>query len=253
MNRLLTFGIGALALVGTPAFAQDEDDWTGPYVGVQAGITRANSATDVSLGGAWSSESAALRDFVTTNADARQRDHDANTGVQLGYNYQTGSIVLGAEVEFTALNGSQTVSRGPLRYTPVANLTYTFTNTVDPKHMTAVKAKVGAAAGSTLFYAEGGWAWTKASFATTISSSNNYLKAGATTKTLNGWIVGGGVEQKFGDNLSARLSYNYTDQGAVTYATSYRPGSSFTTPAYSETATQNLRLHLVRLGLNYRF
>lgn len=39
----------------------------------------------------------------------------------------TGSIVLGAEAEFTALNGNQTVWqtvwRGPRRYTPSANQT----------------------------------------------------------------------------------------------------------------------------------
>ena len=71
--------------------------------------------------------------------------------------------------------------------------------------------------------------------------------------SLDGYIVGGGVEQKLGNRLSARVEYNYTDQGRANYATSYRPGSTFVTPAYNENLSQDLRLHLVRVGVNYHF
>lgn len=253
MNRYLTLPVLALGLAAAPALAKDEADWTGFYAGVHGGLNQTRSATDVTLGGAWSSETAALRDFVATSMAERQRDDGYHLGGQIGYNYQTGSLVLGVEAETSFFPGSETVSRGPLRFSGSPTLSYTFTNTIDPKHMSSIKTKAGVALGSTLIYAEGGWAWTKARFATTATSNANYLKGGELEQTMDGYIVGGGIEQRLGKNLSVRLSYNFTDQGTASYATTYRPGSAFTSPAYTETVRQDLRLHLVRAGVNYRF
>lgn len=252
MRRIFNLAVVALAVAATPALAQD-DDWTGFYAGVSGGLDQTRSATNVTLGGAWSSEAASLRDFFAGNMAERQRDNGYNLGAQIGYNYQTGALVLGIEAETSYLGGSETVSSGALRYPASATLSYTFTNAIDPKWISSIKGKAGVAFGNTLVYAEGGYAAAKAKFATTASSNANYLKAGELTKTLDGYIVGGGVEQRLGDNLSARLSYNYADLGTATYATSYRPGSAFTSPAYSESVRQDLRLHLLRVGVNYRF
>ncbi len=253
MRSILTLSALAIGLCASPAMAQDEEDWTGPYIGVQGGYTGAKSDTSVVLGGAWSTETQALRDFFATNMGTRQSDNDFNFGAQLGYNVQTGGVVLGVEGEFSALNGGQTVARGPLAVTGIPALSYSYTNTVDPKHMFALKAKLGAAMGRTLFYVDGGWAWTKATLGTTVTSNGNYLKAASVDSTLDGFIVGGGVEHRISDNLSLRLTYHYADQGDETYVTGYRTGSAFTSPAYTETVTQDLRLHLVRVGMNYRF
>ena len=253
MRKFHFLAAAALIAAASPALADDEQDWTGFYAGVHGGLDQTRSATNVALGGAWSTESSTLRDFFANSMAERQRDDGYNLGAQIGYNFQSGSFVVGVEAETSYLGGSETVSSGALRVPGSTTLSYTFTNTVDPKHMSSIKAKAGVATGSTLFYAEGGWAWTKASFGTTVASSGNYLKAGALDETMDGYIVGGGVEQRLGENLSARLSYNFADQGTATYVTSYRPGSAFTTPAYTETVRQDLRLHLVRLGVNYRF
>lgn len=251
MRNLRFVVTAALLASAAPALADDEQDWSGVYAGIQGGYTQARSATDVTLGGQWSAETGSLRNFVTNNAGARQRDGDVNAGAQIGFNYQAGELVVGLEGEFTLLNGGQTVSRGPLTATP--GLNYTITNTVDPKHMFALKGRAGLSLGDTLVYASGGWAWTRAQLGLSLRSNGNYLKAGSVDRTLDGFIVGGGVEQKLTDNLSARLSYDYSKQGKETYATAYLPGSAFTSPAYTETAQQNLRLHLVRVGINYRF
>ena len=253
MNRCLAMIALGLGLAASPALAQDEDNWTGFYAGIHGGLDQTRSATNVTLGGAWSTEAAPLREFFAGNMAERQRNDGYNLGAQIGYNYQTGPLVLGIEAETSYLGGSETVSRGPLRYPASATLSYTFTNTVDPKWVSSIKGKAGIALGKTLIYAEGGYASAKAKFATTATSNANYLKAGELTETMDGYIVGGGIEQRLGGNLSARLSYNYTDLGTATYTTSYRPGSALTNPAYTETVRQDLRLHLVRVGLNYRF
>jgi opacity protein-like surface antigen len=86
-----------------------------------------------------------------------------------------------------------------------------------------------------------------------LLANGNYLKLGLTSKTHNGFIIGGGVEHRISNNFSLRLQYDYTDQGDVSYPTTYLPTSLNTTPAYSETVSQNLRVHLIRVGFNYHF
>lgn len=240
--------------VATPAFAED-GDWSGPYAGISAGYSGAKSATTTALSGSWASESQALRDDVTGKFAANQSVNDIAFGAQLGYNYQTGGAVLGLEAEFSLLNGESVSTRGPLATTPFPALSYTYTNRVDPKHMFALKAKVGAAMGKALIYAEGGWASAKADLGADIVSNGGYSKSGRLSKSLNGFIIGGGVEYRMSDSVSARLSYDYADLGDASYVNAYNSGSAFAPPGlnYTETMTQNLRLHLVRVGINFHF
>ena len=253
MKRLTLLLAGATAILSTPAFAED-GDWTGGYVGVHAGYGTGSSDSDVALSGAWTTESAGLRDYVTsTFADSREPE-GFNFGGQIGYNYQTaGNFVIGAEADFTVLNADDSRSTGLVPTTPFPSLSYNFGNGVDAKHMFSLRARAGVAMDKTLIYASGGWAWTKAEFAATMASNGGYNKAGATKKTLDGFIIGGGVEHKFSDSVSARLDYAYTDQGSASYVTAYLPGSSFVTPAYTETLRQDLSMHLIRVGLNFHF
>lgn len=251
MKKLL-LAATAGCMIATPALAED-GDWTGAYVGVNVGYTAAKSDSATALSGAWTTESAALQADVTNNWARGQSLDDVNFGGQIGYNFQTGGAVLGLEAEISALSGDKVETRGPIATAPFPALSYTYTNRVDPKYMVALKAKAGAAMGNTLFYVEGGWAFTKADLGADILSNGGYSKSGRLSKTMDGFIVGGGIEHKFGSNISARLSYDYTDQGSESYVNAYNAGSTFVTPAYTETMTQDLRLHLVRVGINFHF
>lgn len=253
MKSIVTITAVALGIIASPALAQDEEDWSGAYIGIQSGYTGTKSDTAVALSGQWSVETQALRDFFSNNMGARQSDGSPNTGVVLGYNVQTGGAVVGVEGEFTYLNGGETIQRGPLAVPSTPALSYSYMNIVEPKHQFALKAKAGVPLGRTLLYVDGGWAWTKARLGVNVQSNGNYRKAALVDRTMDGFIVGGGIEHRLGSNVSVRLSYQYADQGDETYTTAYQPGSSFTTPAYTETVTQDLRLHLVRVGVNYRF
>lgn len=250
---ILAAAVGCV--IATPAFADDEDDWTGAYVGVSVGYTSAESDTSTVLSGSWASESAALQSHVTNNFAASQSIDDVNFGGQIGYNYHTGGAVLGVEVDIAALSGDSVVSRGPLAVPSIPALSYTFTNRVDPKHMIALKARAGGVMGNTLLYVEGGWAFTRADLGADILSNGGYSKSGRLTETMDGFIVGGGIEHRFSPNVSARIAYNYADQGDASYVNAYNPGSAFAPPGanYVETMTQDLRMHLVRVGLNFHF
>ena len=252
-NKIL-FSAVAGWIVATPAVAQDAD-WTGAYVGVSTGYTSARSHTATVLGGSWATETQSLRDNVTSNFAASQSLDDANFGAQIGYNYQTGRVLLGVEADFTLLNGAEVSTRGPLSTPPFPALSYTYTNRVDPKHMYSLRGRIGVVAGNTLFFADGGWAFARADFGADLVSNGGYSKSGRASGTMDGFIVGGGIEHRFSRRLSARITYHYTDQGQTTYVNNFNAGSSFAPPAfnYIETMTQDLRLHLVRIGLNFHF
>ena len=250
MRKFVTLGALAIAAAATPALADDSDaSWTGAYVGVNAGYTDAKSDQTVVLGGNWSTESAALQTRVATDYPTASHVKDFNYGGQIGFNVQVGSsLVVGIEADVSGLSGKDSQIR-----TSAGAPTYTIANTFDPKVTYGVKGKLGFAAGNTLFYATGGYGWTQADLATDITSSGGYHKASAFSHTFNGYEVGGGIEHRFGGKLGLRLEYVYTDQGDVTYTTGYVAGSAFVTPAYSETFTQDLRMHLVRVSMNYHF
>lgn len=238
--------------LAAPAYAEDAD-WTGAYIGVHVGYSGTKSDSSVALGGAWSSETTTLQNDVVSNWSAKQSLDDMNFGGQIGYNYDAGGAVIGLEADFSILNGEDIASRGPVAATSFPSLTYTYGNRLDPKSQFSVKAKLGAPMGNTLIYAHGGWAWTRAEVGAEILSNGNYSKEGRVTETFDGFTVGVGIEHKFSPGISARIEYAYTDQGDVSYDTSYRAGSSFTSPAYNETFTQDLRSHAVRMGVNFHF
>lgn len=253
MKKFVITALAISSAIASPAFAED-GAWTGPYVGATVGYGSAKTDQSVALGGAWASETTALQDFVTANYPAGAKVDGVNYGGQLGYTFEAGSgLVLGVEAELSGLSGKETVTRGPLSPTSIPSLSYTVTNSFDPKINYAARAKVGFASGNTMFYATGGWGWTEADVAVNIVSNGNYLKNAALSHTFDGFEVGGGIEHRFDGPLSVKLEYIHADRGDLTFDTVYGTGSSFQTPAYSETFTQDLKLDLVRVGVNFRF
>ncbi|MCW3837930.1 outer membrane protein [Sphingomonas canadensis] len=247
--KALVVSAAALACVASPALAQEEPVWNGVYVGVQGGYGHSTSDSEVTLSGAWASESQSLRDRVVADLSNDQGADSALYGVHIGYNYQGNSpLVLGVEADFTKVDGGDTLTTASAG-TP----NYSFINITDPDYTISLRARAGYGAGKTLIYATGGWAWSRVDLGAEITSDGGYSKAALVKADLDGFVVGGGVEQRIGSNLSARIEYLYSDQGDVTYTTAYRPGSAFTSPAYTETLNQDFRSHQVRVGLSYAF
>ena len=247
MRKIIISAALASCTFISPAWADEEINWDGAYIGVSAGYTQTKSDSVVTLGGAWTTETTTLQNFVTNNWSAKQSFGKENFGGQIGFNHQMGGVVVGLEATASSLSGSSVRNSGPLA---APNPTYTFTNTVDPKALYTVEAKVGAPLGKTLIYVHGGWAWVSANLSADLISNGNYSKVGGVSSTFDGFIVGAGIEHKFSQNVSLRVDYSYTDQGDVSYATTFR-NANF--PTYSESVNQDLRLHVVRVGLNYHF
>lgn len=253
MNKRISLLAAALLLAAPGAMAAT-GDWTGWYAGIHAGQGSGDFEVDTTLGGAWSSETQALRDDVTANMSPVLDGSGTAYGLQLGYNHQFASgFVLGGEIDWSRLGIDEARSTGPTPTTPFPTLTYDYGNVVELDDKLAIKARMGWASGSHLFFVSAGWVQVDAQSFASIISNGNYLKAGADSETLSGTELGLGYEYDFGNQWTLRGEWLMADVDRIDYDTGYLAGSAFTDPAYTESVRQDADFEVLRLALNYRF
>jgi outer membrane immunogenic protein len=171
------------------------------------------------------------------NFEIRSPEHTHGTnvnggvaGVQGGFNWQWNPIVFGVEVDASAkqFNGNDGAPFGVL-------------NRFDGRRGWGgtVRARVGYAVDRWLFFATGGWALLNYRYAATILDGPGVVFPNHD----NGWVVGGGIEQAFAPNWSAKLEYLHMD-----YGDHNRAAAIFVNPFTTHFASDELRF-----GLNYRF
>ena len=151
-------------------------------------------------------------------------------GYQAGYLRQLSSrVVLGIEADasFTSHLDAPALIPAP------------FHTTID--YVGTARGRAGYASGTLLAYVTGGFAWghshiniNDAAGAVVSSPGQNQL----------GWTAGAGVEFAVSGNWSAKLEYDYIDLARRTYDL-----SGFGLPPVNV----DPNIHLVKLGLNYRF
>jgi outer membrane immunogenic protein len=173
--------------------------WTGFYIGGNAGwgFTNGSGTFTTALGA----------DPFTVNTNG------FIGGAQIGHNWQTGPMVLGAEADFqgTAASGSLSATAGP-----------TISATAKTPWFGTLRARVGYAFDSVLLYATGGAVYGDSSWNGSVSTVGNFSSA----TTFWTWILGAGVEAAFWGCWSAKL------ETAV---------------------SGNAGANIVRVGLNYHF
>lgn len=194
--------------------------WTGFYVGAHGG-------------GAWDPTGGNNTNCGNACTSAQTTLAGVAGGLQLGYNYQFGMMVLGAEADFSgsSLRGSYAALDG----------IDTLTTSVD--YFGTVTGKVGVAVGRLLIYGKGGAAWVhtnNSDFDTleNLSFTANYWQMG--------WTVGGGAEYALSPNWSVKLEYSaiQTPNKSTTFTS---------TPPFFFTALMHQQINLVTAGVNYRF
>jgi len=192
-------------------------NWTGLYLGAQAGYEWARTSYTFSNG--VPNGSFTPSGFVG--------------GVYVGYNYQLDTpLVVGVE--------------GDIEYADVKD---SFNNpfggssagSADLRWQGSVRARVGYAFDRFLPYVTGGVAFGNFRF----EGGPDPATLQSWTKTKTGWTIGAGVEYAFADKWSARVEYRYTDFGTA----SGNLAPSF--PFVSE--TMKVRDHAVRVGVSYKF
>jgi outer membrane immunogenic protein len=219
MKRLFVAGVALVGLTGaavaadlppggapyyTAPYALPVFTWTGFYVGVNGGGGFGNSAWDTTSS------------FSTTGA---------LVGGTIGYNYQMGPAVLGAEgdIDWSNIKGTTTTGACPAGCT------------TSDSWLSTLRARLGYAAGRFMPYVTGGGAFGN------INAATPGLVGGGATNV--GWTVGAGLEFAIAGHWSAKAEYLYVDLGK------FNCGAGCGAPSDNVSFTTSL----VRGGINYRF
>ncbi len=220
MTRLFVAGVALVALTGAALaadlppggspyyyrapYALPAFNWTGFYIGVNGGGGFGNSAWDTTSS------------FSTTGGVV---------GGTIGYNYQMGPAVLGAEgdIDWSNIKGTTTTGACPAGCT------------TSDSWLSTLRARLGYAADRFMPYVTGGGAFGN------INAATPGLVGGGATNV--GWTVGAGLEFAIAGHWSAKAEYLYVDLGK------FNCGAGCGAPVDNVTFTSSL----VRGGINYRF
>jgi outer membrane immunogenic protein len=230
MNRLSVAGLVTTAVLGSAAGVRAADlpaappaykapgpvvvplnTWTGFYVGAQVGYGFGQSSGTQNANGTFFP-------VVPYSIDPA----GVLAGGHVGFNYQTGALVVGAEadVEASNLNGATTIF--------AFDQTYVFNVKADT--LASVRGRIGWAQDRLMLYGTGGVAWGHVS-TPPLDALNGWR---------TGWTAGAGAEYALPRNWSARVEYRYTDLGRA---------SSFD-PNLNSTDDNKFSFHAVRLGVS---
>jgi outer membrane immunogenic protein len=232
----------------------DAYQWSGAYAGINVGWIRGTA--DAGTGATTSSAGYFAESSVAAISSAgayRLSDDNVTAGGQVGYNRQYGRFVVGCEADFN-YTGIRDAKHVTAAYPAEAWSTFTIASRVRSDWMLTVRPRLGYAFGRWLVYATGGLAVAevKGEFRFTDTFSSLY-ETSAKSDLKTGWTVGAGIEAGIYKNLSVKAEYLYTDLGRVS-ATGI-PGNMYVSafPASAISHYIDLRSHIVRMGVNYRF
>jgi outer membrane immunogenic protein len=225
--------IAGVALLGTAVGAQAADlsvkapytkappiaavyDWTGFYLGANAGIGLGRDRT---------------QHFGVDGENSFYLSPlGAVGGGQIGYNWQTnsflGPLVLGveADIQGAGMRDSHVNIDGDL-----------FSQKLD--WFGTVRGRIGLVTGPTLSYVTGGYAYGNVN-TSGITDGVPFAIGG----TRSGWTWGSGVEAALGGNWTGKIEYLYLNLG----------DSGLSYDAGAQLVRSDLRQQIFRVGLNYR-
>jgi outer membrane immunogenic protein len=237
-----------------PYIPQQQVSWTGIYFGVNAGYGWAQHASNVRFIG--NPNALGLTNPVSVlgflfpgptelsgvNLTNSTNVNGAIAGGQIGFNWQAGMVVFGAELDgqWSGQQGSFSVNCGS-RCTAAEN--------VKIRSLLTGRGRIGLAFDWIMPYVTGGVALVNGIDNLTMTVGGVTANFAPLSDTVFGWTAGAGVEVALSSNWSAKLEYLYVSAngGNVTAAIPNALGLGFaSTP-------MDYRDNIVRVGLNYRF
>jgi outer membrane immunogenic protein len=215
--------------------------WTGFYVGVQAGFAWGNNNDDFGTVGAVDLNGDGIADVTAVNNGFSDDDDNDGFvgGAHVGYNFQFGSIVLGAEadIEATGLGGGRDYA-----FVDGLGNTYSVSSGNDIDWQGSLRGRLGFAFDRALIYATGGVAFADfSSNGGTFAGPFGTYFAGNDDGVEWGWTLGAGVEYAFTNNLTAKVEGLYVNLDTKNDAFGY----------YGD--RNNAEFGVVRAGLNFKF
>jgi len=224
--------------------------WTGFYMGLHAGAAwddRSVALSAATPGAQVYFDGGAVPTSIS-NDEARFLG-----GAQAGYNWQSGTMVLGLEIDYSALAGDGEVGVVNTSAGGFSDFRTRVASKVD--QLATLRARLGfTVTPSTLLYVTGGLAVGNTSLSssivtpTTSCTGAGLCAVGASSGWQAGWTAGAGIEHALSQRWTLKAEYLHYDLGSDSVRTNdpLFPARVFESKAKFEG-------DIVRAGFNYRF
>jgi outer membrane immunogenic protein len=257
------FGIGAASAADLPARTYTKApavvatayNWTGFYVGVNAGYSwgSTNQVMTVQPGGTYIVGSTAL---VSATGTSGLKPRGAEVGGQIGYNYQVSPLwVVGVESDLS-WNGISETRQVSAQYVPGGFMfpaAFFLNQRVSSDWFLTVRGRAGITPmDRVLLYVTGGLAVANLRYSSAFSDNTGLggTEAVSLSSTKAGWTVGGGIEGAITSDWTAKAEYLHSQFSGVS-------GTGFINVPFGTNvinhSTGDLKIDTVRVGLNYHF
>jgi outer membrane immunogenic protein len=215
-------------------------DWSGVYIGLNAGVAWSNSEVDGSLscsedapGPGWCEGV-----FDPISDEFRHGVDDSggvfSGGAMIGANWQWESLVLGVEADVNYANFGESNGRD---VDLLGGKQYVSTHSdIDANWWGTVRGRMGFAADNWLFYGTGGLAWgtidasARVDFCANPDCTDGWTARGSQSDTNIGWTVGAGVEYGW-DQWTFGAEYLYVDLGDADFDHDVRNVGRYVVPS----------------------
>jgi len=272
MRSRLLRSVALMALMTSPAVAADlpfkspqstaapVPNWTGFYVGLNAGGTLARSGDPSTSASCLAAPGFATPYFGCPDALAVAAGGTGSMskaafigGAQAGYNWQVNAVVLGGEADFDSFHVR--LSRTGSGVLPTLGGPFAITTSASTDWLFTARGRIGWAFDNLLLYGTGGLAETY------LNASNSYTDAGLggggpgagawnASATKFGWTAGAGLEWALKRNWSVKAEYLFVKFGSINASgvvvNSGGYGSAIST-------STDLTANIARAGVNYKF
>jgi outer membrane immunogenic protein len=229
-----------------PMMVDPAYNWSGWYVGVNAGYAWSNSTGSL---GAFSPALGAAVGAGGTPALLGAKHEGGFGGGQVGYNWQMSNWLVGLEAD---IQGADIGKTSTVLF-PGGGGVVPSTNT-GRDHLNwfgTFRGRVGVIANNVLFYGTGGFAY--GGLTTTATNffvpAFNGVFAGSTSDTRFGWVAGAGIEWGFARNWTVKAEYLHIDLGNSNVTLT----DPVNFPGLSSDYSFRHQLDTVRVGVNYLF
>lgn len=186
--------------------------WTGFYVGGLVAYTHAQIDTHLDLTGTWEQFPSAER-TIQDRADKSFDTNGAELGGLIGYNYQFGHLVLGAE----AAGGYMWLRNSNSEEFDVNELEtrVRVSGSFKTRYLATFGGRLGWAFCRWMPYFTGGLALGNSDFDGQVLRQNDegFRFQRSSNETKAGWFIGGGVEYMVTDHWRIRGQYQWIDLG----------------------------------------
>ncbi len=274
LNRIIaaSFAVVALTAQATELKNRHKDlslsykEFSGAYAGLNGGYSWGRSSVTtqtVFVQSAYFLNSDISQ--INTSGSPKLQLNNSIGGVQAGFNYKIGNLVLGTEVDFNLYPASSSQNIN-VPYEASPPFTFTLQTKTKSTWLFTARPRIGWLVNKALIYTTGGLALSNLTNENIFSDdvvldpSPNAFERATVSRTKSGFVLGGGIEVSMLYNFSVKVEYLYANFGHISSS-----GNLYINPAYLAAApspfapdapfnyTANLSSNIARLGLNYKF